>query len=110
MIKIRDYQNVIKGISIDAVATVLITISGMLLIPYAIKILGAEKYGLWITINSLVSILGVLDLGIDQYLISIVASRQSKRKENNYWGSSRRISVKDINDNTNNNNSNYYFL
>jgi len=81
MIKTIEYRHIIKGISVDGIGTILITISGMLLIPYAVNILGVEKYGLWISISSVVGILGLIDLGIDQYIVSIVSGRESIDKK-----------------------------
>jgi O-antigen/teichoic acid export membrane protein len=42
-------------------------------IPLSLRLLGAEKYGLWLTVGSLIAWLGVSDLGISRGLLNAVA-------------------------------------
>jgi len=54
----------------------------LVVIPLSLKLLGTEKYGLWLTIGSLVSWGGIADLGFSPGLVNVVAgaSGQADRK------------------------------
>lgn len=52
-------------------------------VPLALNYLGVERYGLWMTVSSIIVILGFLDLGVGNSLINIISSNdslQNKRK------------------------------
>jgi O-antigen/teichoic acid export membrane protein len=48
-------------------------------VPLTIRYLGKERYGLWMTIGSLVSMLGFLDLGVGAGLVGALADADGKQ-------------------------------
>jgi O-antigen/teichoic acid export membrane protein len=61
-------SSVSKGV---AIAT------GLLAVPLTINYLGVERYGLWMTVSSLITLFAFADLGIGNGLVSEVASAQA---------------------------------
>jgi O-antigen/teichoic acid export membrane protein len=56
-----------------------ITVLTMLIsVPLTINYLGAERYGLWMTISSLLAILGFADLGIGSGLVNAISEADGK--------------------------------
>ncbi len=47
-------------------------------VPLVVGYLGAERYGMWLTISSLVAVLGPLDLGIGNGLLQIVSDASGR--------------------------------
>lgn len=47
-------------------------------IPLTVDYLGAERYGVWMTISAVIAIGGILDLGIGYGLINVLASASGK--------------------------------
>jgi O-antigen/teichoic acid export membrane protein len=47
--------------------------SGILLVPLAVRYLGAERFGLWAAITALAPIMALADLGIGNGLINTMA-------------------------------------
>ena len=50
-----------------------------LLVPITLPYLGAERYGVWMTLLSLVALIGITDFGMGNALVSIVARLDTKR-------------------------------
>ncbi|MFP3564938.1 oligosaccharide flippase family protein [Paraburkholderia sp. SIMBA_030] len=46
---------------------------GLMTVPITLKYLGSERYGLWMTISSIVAMLGFADLGMGNGLLNVVA-------------------------------------
>jgi len=53
-------------------------LSRMAVVAVAIRVLGAERYGLWVSIGSLVAWLGVSDLGLSSGIINAVSTALGK--------------------------------
>lgn len=71
-----------RRIALTALTTALARAIGFLTtlitVPLAIGYLGAERYGLWMTITSLIAMVGFLDLGIGNGLIGAIAEAQAR--------------------------------
>ena len=52
--------------------------SGVLLVPLAVRYLGAEKFGLWAAITSLAPLVALADLGIGNGLINAVSAAMAR--------------------------------
>src|SRR5690349_19875957 len=46
----------------------------LVLTPFALRHLGAERFGMWMTITSIAALLAVANLGIDNGMVNIVAA------------------------------------
>jgi O-antigen/teichoic acid export membrane protein len=53
-------------------------VSGVLLVPLAVRYLGAERFGLWAAVTSLAPIVALADLGIGNGLINAVAGTMAR--------------------------------
>lgn len=73
-------KKILKGIGVDLIGTILVIVIGFLVVPIYLSFLSIESYGLWLSINALVALIGFLDLGTDQYLIAIAADSKSFEK------------------------------
>lgn len=71
-----------RRITLSALASALARAIGFLTnlitVPLAIGYLGTERYGLWLTITSLIMMVGFLDLGIGNGLISAIAEAHAR--------------------------------
>src|ERR1700679_2475540 len=52
--------------------------SGVLLVPLAVRYLGAERFGLWAAITAIAPIVALADLGIGNGLINSVAAAMAR--------------------------------
>ena len=50
----------------------------LITVPLTINYLGAERYGLWMTISSVIAFLGFADLGIGNGLVNLIAEANGK--------------------------------
>ena len=53
-----------------------------LLVPITLPYLGAERYGVWMTLLSLVALIGITDFGMGNALVSIIARADAERDDN----------------------------
>lgn len=53
----------------------------LLMVPLAVHYLGKEKYGLWVAVSSLVTMLGFMDGGVGNAVINMVAHASSAKKD-----------------------------
>jgi len=53
-------------------------ITMLISIPLTLNYLGAERYGLWITISSLITVLGFVDLGMGNGLLNAIANANGR--------------------------------
>ena len=61
------------AVSSGAAARVLSSLLTLVSLPFAVRYLGAERFGVWATITSTVVLLNLLDLGIASTLTNHVA-------------------------------------
>ncbi|HEX3524994.1 MAG TPA: hypothetical protein VHT52_23270 [Stellaceae bacterium] len=62
-------------------------------VPLAIRYLGGERYGLWMTITSLIAMIGFLDLGIGNALIGAIAEAQARNDREQARGAFPRLAL-----------------
>jgi O-antigen/teichoic acid export membrane protein len=53
-------------------------VTGLISVPLTIGYLGAERYGLWMTMSSAVAILGFADLGMGNGLVNVISEAHGK--------------------------------
>lgn len=79
----QDGRRRVQGVGLTAITAFVgkvITVSTNLIsIPLTIDYLGAERFGLWMTISSVVLFMSVADLGIGNSLINAVASAVARK-------------------------------
>ena len=71
-----------RRLLLTSLATLLVKIIAMLTLiistPLILHYLGAERFGLWMTISSLIVVLGFVDLGIGNGLLNIIADAHGR--------------------------------
>ena len=60
------------------VAKCIALLTTLVSVPLTVKYLGTERFGMWMTISSLVSLIGFADFGLGSGLVSSIAHRQGK--------------------------------
>src|SRR5438034_1303116 len=56
-------------------------LTALVTVPFTINYLGAERFGLWMTISSLVAMLGFADFGVGNSLLTAVSEAKGKEDE-----------------------------
>jgi len=75
-------RNIIKT-AWSGLLTRVVTMSvSLIMVPLALNYLGKEQYGLWITVSSLVAMMGFLDGGAGNAVLNIVAHESGSNKDN----------------------------
>ena len=69
----RRYRQVFRAVSSGLVSKGVNLLVNLLLVPMLLRYLGAERYGLWVTITSTVSMFVLLDIGVANTLTNLVA-------------------------------------
>lgn len=67
-------RRVILSAIASALAKVLSVVSMLITVPLTLNYLGAERYGMWMTISSLIAMLSFADLGMGNGLLNSVAN------------------------------------
>lgn len=62
----------------SALAKVISVSTALVSVPLTLRYLGAERYGMWMTMSSLVAMLGFADLGVGNGLLALVASANGR--------------------------------
>lgn len=86
----RRYQRIIHSTAMAATARGLNLFVGFISVPLAVGYLGRERYGVWITISTLLSFLTFTDLGLGSSLLNAVADahgRDDRREAQRYVAS-----------------------
>jgi O-antigen/teichoic acid export membrane protein len=65
----------------SAFATVVRIVVAVVSIPLTVRYLGAEQYGLWVTIVSVTALLGFADLGLSSGLVNGISETQGSNDE-----------------------------
>jgi O-antigen/teichoic acid export membrane protein len=68
------------NITANTAGTVVNMFSGLLVMPYLIRTLGPNTYGLWILIGTMTGYFGVLDLGINAALGRLIAAHRAREE------------------------------
>ncbi|MBT9175324.1 MAG: putative membrane protein EpsK [candidate division WS2 bacterium] len=72
-------KRIVAGTAVSYFNTSVSMLSNLILIPMYLHYLGKEQYGLWLVVLSIVSYLGLSNLGIAQSVSNFVASANAKR-------------------------------
>ena len=75
------------GVILSYVNLAITNITGILITPYTIKMLGPSEYGLYSLIGAFVGYLSVLDLGLNDTIVRYVAKyrvEENKKEEENF--------------------------
>ncbi len=75
------YRRILLGGGMAVVAKSITVLTTLVSLPLTLRYLGAERFGMWMTISSLVSIISFADFGLGNGLISAVAHRDGKRDD-----------------------------
>ncbi len=62
-------------------AKIVVVSTGLVMIPAALRYLGAERFGLWMTINSILGILSFADCGVGNGLMNSIADLHGRQDE-----------------------------
>lgn len=65
---------IISGMSVDAIGSIASLVVGIAVLPFYFNYISQEQYGLWLAISGLVALISVVDMGADQYLMTIVSN------------------------------------
>lgn len=63
---------------VSGLAKIVSVSTALISVPLTLRYLGAERYGLWMTMSSLVAMLGFADLGVGNGLLTSVASANGR--------------------------------
>ncbi len=72
------YRRIAWSTVLSAVARAVAIAISFVAIPLVLGYLGAERYGMWLTISSLIAVLGPLDLGIGNGLLQFVSDASGR--------------------------------
>jgi O-antigen/teichoic acid export membrane protein len=72
------YRRIAWSTLLAGVGKVISMGTGFISIPLVIGYLGSERYGMWVTMSSLVAVLGPLDLGIGLGLLTILSDADGR--------------------------------
>lgn len=76
------FKHVIKNAIATGITKCVGIVTNLAMVPLTVGYLGSEQYGLWMAISSLIAILQLMDMGIGNALISMVA--HSKNGQNDF--------------------------
>lgn len=76
-ISVRE-TSILKNAFGSAISKIVSVFAGFIIIRITIDYLGAEKYGLWMAISSLIAFVQLMDFGIGNALISLTSEKSSK--------------------------------
>lgn len=72
--KAERVSQVIKGAASAAGAKLLLSGVSLFTLPLAVRYLGAERYGIWVTVSTITSWIALLDLGISNTLTNSIST------------------------------------
>jgi len=72
------YRAIVLGGSLAGFSKLISLLSVAITVPLTIRYLGPERYGMWMTISSLLAVLAFADFGIGNGLVSSIASSAGK--------------------------------
>jgi O-antigen/teichoic acid export membrane protein len=74
------YRGIIVGGVFAGLSKLIGLVTVAISVPITVKYLGTERYGMWMTISSLIAVLSFADLGIGNGLVSALASSHGRRE------------------------------
>lgn len=78
------YQRIIRGVSANIIGQILNVLNKLALVPLFIGSWGAEKYGEWLLINSIVSYLALTEMGGTHYIVNKLTQLYTKKNQNGF--------------------------
>lgn len=72
------YRRALMASSVAAFSRIISFSTGLISVPLTLRYLGQERYGLWLTISSLIACLAFSDLGINNSLMNGISSAHGK--------------------------------
>ena len=75
------YRRIAWSTLLGGIGKVIAMGTGFISVSLAIGYLGSERYGMWVTMSSLVGVLGPLDLGIGLGLLMPTAEETARRPD-----------------------------
>lgn len=75
------YRRAVLGGIAGASARVISVGTAVISVPLTLHYLGVERYGLWLTISSAITMLGFADLGLNNGIISLLAEAHGRNDE-----------------------------
>jgi O-antigen/teichoic acid export membrane protein len=72
------YRGILLGGGLAGVSKAITLLTVAISVPVTVKYLGPDRYGMWMTISSLLAVLTFADLGIGNGLVSAIASSQGR--------------------------------
>ncbi len=66
-------ENIFNGISIDIIGYLASIFLSFALLPWYFEYISKSEYGIWLVVNGLVSVISLIDVGVDQYLTKYIA-------------------------------------
>jgi O-antigen/teichoic acid export membrane protein len=78
--KERQRRAALTGVA-AVLAKIVVVSTGLVMIPTTLRYLGAERFGLWMTINSILGILGFADFGIGNGLMNFIADVHGRQDQ-----------------------------
>lgn len=84
------YRQIIKGVSTAVAGKGVAVVCSFIAVPLTVRYLGAERYGVWITLTSILSYLSIFDLGIGSTAINKIAEALAN---NDFDSASNRINA-----------------
>ncbi len=73
------YRRIALGSAAGVGARAVQLLVGLVTVPLTLRYLGQERYGMWVTMSSLVAMIGFADLGIGYGLLNAVAEANGRR-------------------------------
>ncbi len=70
---VKRYQGIVLGGGFAGLSKVVSLLSVAISIPLTVRYLESERYGMWMTISSLLGVLGFADLGIGNGLVAVIS-------------------------------------
>jgi O-antigen/teichoic acid export membrane protein len=75
------FEHVIKNAIATGITKSVGIVTNLAMVPLTVGYLGSEQYGLWMAISSLIAILQLMDMGIGNALISMVAHSKNGKTD-----------------------------
>ncbi|MGE0131427.1 MAG: lipopolysaccharide biosynthesis protein [Blastocatellales bacterium] len=72
------YRRVILGAAAFGTSKAITALTTLISVPLTVNYLGAERYGLWMTISSVIVMLGFADLGLGNGLVNAIAEAHGR--------------------------------
>lgn len=92
VIKLKPHElNTIQGISderyrrifltggVTAIVKIFTTLINLIVVPLTVKYLGAERYGLWMAISSILALMSFADLGLGNGLVNAISKANGRK-------------------------------